>query len=297
MIKLSAPVGSKPPAAALEKCAHCGGSSKLAFCQCKTIKYCNMDCLVAHRSKHRKDCETKLQQETERNEIVSKFNLAENIVFGGKRGLVGLRNLGNTCYMNSGIQCLSNTRELSEYFMNGGFLVDLNVRNPLGSSGYVTCCYSKLIREMWSGTSGEVSPWELKKSISKFSPQFSGYGQHDSQELISTLIDGLHEDVNRVKVKAIIQNEEMPESVRDSILSEKSWQNYNARNSSFVSNLFTGQFKSTLKCPKCKRISISFDPFMLISLPIPLGYEIFLYFISKELEDPAQRLDVTIHPI
>ena len=30
--------------------------------------------------------------------------------------------------------------------MNGKFLVDLNVRNPLGSSGYVTCCYSKLVR-------------------------------------------------------------------------------------------------------------------------------------------------------
>lgn len=202
---------------------------------------------------------------------MNKFNLAETIRFGGKKGLCGLRNLGNTCYMNSGIQCLSNTKELTEYFMNGGFLIDLNVRNPLGSNGYVTCCYSKLVREIWSGSSGEVSPWELKKSISKFSPQFSGYGQHDSQELISTLIDGLHEDVNRIRVKPIIPSEEPSETVKDSVLSEKSWQNYNARNLSFISNLFTGQFKSTLKCPKCKRISISFDPFMLISLPIPLG--------------------------
>lgn len=44
-IKVSSSGITKPSAAALEKCGNCGKTHKLAFCQCKTIKYCNMECL------------------------------------------------------------------------------------------------------------------------------------------------------------------------------------------------------------------------------------------------------------
>ena len=54
---------------------------------------------------------------------------------------------------------------------------------------------------MWTGSESPVSPYSLKKMIGKFSGQFSGYGQQDSQELISQLIDGLQEDLNLVKKK------------------------------------------------------------------------------------------------
>jgi|JI6StandDraft_1071083.scaffolds.fasta_scaffold20813_2 ubiquitin C-terminal hydrolase len=85
--------------------------------------------------------------------------------------------------------------------MTNKFLAEINSSNPLSSNGVVACCYSKLIRELWTGKDTYVSPWELKKAISNFAPQFAGYGQHDSQELISTLLDALHEDTNLVKVK------------------------------------------------------------------------------------------------
>lgn len=54
---------------------------------------------------------------------------------------------------------------------------------------------------MWSGRDDVVSPFNLKKMIGKFAVQFSGYGQQDSQEFISYLIDGLQEDLNLVKKK------------------------------------------------------------------------------------------------
>lgn len=54
---------------------------------------------------------------------------------------------------------------------------------------------------MWTGTDGAISPFNLKKIIGKFAAQFSGYGQQDSQEFISYLIDGLQEDLNLVKKK------------------------------------------------------------------------------------------------
>ncbi len=76
---------------------------------------------------------------------LEKFNLSER-TFGGRKGLVGLRNLGNTCYMNSGLQCLSNTQQLTEYFLSNNFMRDINRVNPLGTRGNLACAYAELIR-------------------------------------------------------------------------------------------------------------------------------------------------------
>lgn len=217
------------------------------------------------------------------NSLLSKFSLSNNEVFAGYKGLVGLRNLGNTCYMNTGIQCLSNTREFTEYFMTNRFLRDINSNNPLGSGGYIACCYSKLIREMWAGKEQDVSPWELKKVISNFAPQFAGYGQHDSQELISTLLDALHEDTNIVKVKPTVEIED-DDNRTDEEGSRLGLEAYSKRNKSCISDFTVGQFKSTAKCP-CGRVSKSFDPFMLVSLPIPQPSQVYIFLVNKNNEN------------
>ena len=52
---------------------------------------------------------------------------------------------------------------------------------------------------MWSSKIDHYAPKELKRNVARYAPQFSGYNQQDSQEFMSFLLDGLHEDLNLVK--------------------------------------------------------------------------------------------------
>jgi ubiquitin C-terminal hydrolase len=66
-----------------------------------------------------------------------------------RNGLVGLKNLGNTCFMNSCLQCLSNTSPLKKYFLNKFYEAEINLVNPIGSKGKLAKNYANFIKGMW----------------------------------------------------------------------------------------------------------------------------------------------------
>jgi hypothetical protein len=107
-------------------------------------------------------------------------------------GAVGLQNLGNTCFMNSILQCLSNTQILTEMFLSTSYKDQINYDNPLGHNGKIALVYGKLIKEIWSGAFTKVVPREFKTTIGEYRSSFAGYDQQDSQELLNCLLDGLH---------------------------------------------------------------------------------------------------------
>ncbi|XP_020226507.1 ubiquitin carboxyl-terminal hydrolase 8 isoform X2 [Cajanus cajan] len=182
-------------------------------------------------------------------------------------GLTGLQNLGNTCFMNSAIQCLAHTPKLVDFFL-GDYRKEINCENPLGMNGELALAFGDLLRKLWVPGAMPIAPRTFKMKLANFAPQFSGYGQHDSQELLAFLLDGLHEDLNRVKRKPYHEVKDA-DGRPDEEVAEEYWRNHLARNDSIIVDLCQGQFRSTLVCPICKKVSITFDPFMYLSLPLP----------------------------
>ncbi|XP_059383662.1 ubiquitin carboxyl-terminal hydrolase 19 isoform X2 [Carassius carassius] len=206
-------------------------------------------------------------------------------------GFTGLVNLGNTCFMNSVIQSLSNTRELRDYFHDRGFESEINCSNPLGTGGRLAISFAVLLRALWKGTHHAFQPSKLKAIVASKASQFTGYAQHDAQEFMAFLLDGLHEDLNRIQNKPYTETVDS-DGRQDEVVAEEAWQRHKMRNDSFVVDLFQGQYKSKLVCPVCSKVSITFDPFLYLPVPLPQKQKVLsvFYFAKDPHKKPVKFL-------
>ncbi|KAL9932875.1 hypothetical protein V8E36_008130 [Tilletia maclaganii] len=215
-------------------------------------------------------------------------------------GLTGLKNLGNSCYMNATLQCLSATVPLAEFFLDGRYKKAINRSNPLGTQGQLAEAFAQLVRVMWSELYDFVSPVTFREAITRFAPTFRGYEQHDSQEFLIFLLDGLHEDLNYViqkppAVEMTPAREAELETLPQQIASAKEWSIYKQRNDSLIVNWFQGQFRNKMTCLTCGKTSTTYNAFMYLSLPLPSGrsysrvslYDCLDAFVRQEVLDKA----------
>ena len=179
-------------------------------------------------------------------------------------GLVGMKNMGNTCYMNACIQCLSHTFELSSVFMK---ITGQDINRSSQSKGLIATEFANLIRTVWAERPRSVfEPARLKKQIGKLNETFAGFAQQDSQELLRFLLDGapqpqpvlcppawgvwffysldelgvwllcagLHEDLNRIRQKPPWYELEDIDGESDTAKAARFWDYNIKRNSSPV---------------------------------------------------------------
>ncbi len=228
-----------------------------------------------------------------------------------KKGLVGLNNIGNTCFMNTSLQCLSNCKLLTNYFLNDYYIPFINRNNPIGSKGKLVESYVELIKHLWYGNENSFEPYDFKETIGEIRTMFRGYQQHDTQEFLSFLLDELHEDLNKVLNKPYVSPNE--NFIFNNDIDEFKYHKklFLARNQSLIVDLFYGMFKSTVFCPNedCKNISNTFDPYAIISLPLNIKKneeenindeniikkDINIYFVYDDLKMNILRFNVEIN--
>lgn len=119
-------------------------------------------------------------------------------------GVCGLRNLGNTCFMGAGIQCLMSTAPIAIALY----------KTPSTPNHPLTNSLADLTRKIWCGRYTTFQPMQFKMALASHFPQFNDFRQHDCQEFLALLLDGLHEQLNTATSKDIacqVETEELPE--------------------------------------------------------------------------------------
>ncbi len=207
------------------------------------------------------------------------------------KGIVGLKNRGNTCYLNTSIQCLSNIEELSNYFINDEYVDDLNNRfSELKGKKIdvviVSKEYSKLIKAIWNSNK-YIEPRSFHEAIQRYDSRFIGYDQQDAQEVLAFILDNLHEGLKYdVEINYIgnIENK-VDELVVESI---KHWKKDVHNKYSIVAELFFGQFiNKVVSLENNKIVSKRFELYNMLNVPISgrtLYDSLSKYFEKETLE-------------
>ncbi len=170
--------------------------------------------------------------------------------------------------------------------------------NPIGTKGAIANAYANLLKNVYNGISATFSPWDFKSVLSNHFNMFMGFQQHDTQEFLNYVLDGLHEDLNKVLIKPPVEKDNTPKA--DKIKAKEQWIGFLRRNQSVLVELLYGQYKSTLHCPNnaCNNISITFDPFLSLTLPIVANADAFdtlCTFIPYDLRSSQIEINIRLN--
>uniref|UniRef100_A0A4W6BNK6 Ubiquitin carboxyl-terminal hydrolase n=1 Tax=Lates calcarifer TaxID=8187 RepID=A0A4W6BNK6_LATCA len=222
--------------------------------------------------------------------------------------LTGMKNIGNSCYMNAALQALSNCPPLTQFFLDCSGLVRTDKKPALCKS------YQKLISELWhKKRPSYVVPTSLSHGIKLVNPMFRGYAQQDTQEFLRCLMDQLHEELKEPLTECSMSGEGSDGEERrdgdrspseDEFLSCDSGSSYfsyaadlisicsffkkskmpniywtrhlriarkkkQSHYRSVISDIFDGSILSLVQCLTCDRVSTTVETFQDLSLPIP----------------------------
>lgn len=274
----------------VNSCFVCGDPAGHHCAKCSAVHYCSRDCQASHWKFHKSWCK---QAGDSRDLRRVDFCKVVNV---GRRGHVGIQNLGNSCYLNSILQCMSHLKPLTSFFLCNAYESQLNLEAVFGTKGKMVSEYVSLLQDLWFGDRKVISPKTFKSFLGRVNDAWAGSSQQDSEEVLNFVLDKLHEDLNRVKKKPYVEKGDGDGTNCVEVAAEE-WKKGFLRDDSIVKDVMGGLHRSRLRCPECGKESVTFDYFSTVPLElktpsstspgatVPVSLKV-IYFPSKERSFP-----------
>ena len=197
--------------------------------------------------------------------------------------LIGLDNIGATCYMNSTLQALSNTEDLTKYFLNE-FKYD-----PHDSTKILTNEYYKVLNHLWDKNKkkGSYAPKDFKEVLSKENSLFEGIQANDSKDLINFLLERFHNELNKKDNQQInIINDNIQFNETETL--KCFLNNFSINYKSIISTLFYGVLETKYKCLGCNAMKFNFQLYSFLEFPLE---QVNYYCYQNGKRNALQNID------
>ena len=188
--------------------------------------------------------------------------------------LIGLNNIGATCYMNASLQCFSNTKKLTQYFLEH---YEPDPKNTMANE------YFEVLKNLWNidNNNKSYSPNSFKEVLSKENPLFAGIQANDSKDLINFLLERFHQELNLATKENGMDNEvntNMPDQSNEQQMLKLFLDDFKEKFDSPISNLFYGMLETKSQCKGCNTIKYNFQVYSFLEFPLQ---QVNQYFFNK----------------
>jgi ubiquitin C-terminal hydrolase len=206
------------------------------------------------------------------------------------KGVVGILNMGNTCYSNSTIQLLKACPEWNAFCMTQDFKEQLKDVPDDNKYKRILLAYQDILRALWSAYKpayirpmGFIS--EIRKAVKGTVYEMFGIPiPNDSHEYLVYLLDSFHEAI-KTQTEYVEKpvNANMSDTEKMYVMAENGWNKFISKNQSEIVNQFFGMMRKSIQCTNCKNTTYQWEVFN--SLKIPCEGLTFKEWIQNEVKE------------